>query len=214
MNLFNFLKPKEKDPLDDPSLTPVVRRGMLLMELDQLKNEFTDLREQGRNDDSNKLVIAYLSKCLREAHRKLDHPNSMSLYVNAIISFGSLDSKILDIGEKSLIAVIDVWMRKNLVDVTTITIDLGRIFHQMRNKPEIELATFEMAAIAVAPKKCKYPASPQDKARAHNFAYVCASRIGNNEKMFQHDDMRRKFVPDLAWDDRETVLKWMQDFCV
>jgi hypothetical protein len=209
MGLFDFLKPKEKDPLDDPAYTPSARQTIILMDLEYLKKETANLIAVGRKDDANKRIVEHLSKCLRESHRIPDLPDNMGLYVNAILNFGLQDRYWLELGEKSIIAIIECWDKNKELDLTLIMIDLGRIFHQMRDQAERELVAYELAAKIQAPKNCKYPARPRDKARAHHFAYMCARRLGRNEQMLHHDEAKRKLVTDLNWDNHELVMQWM-----
>ena len=205
MGLFDFLKPKSKDILDDPSLTPSMRKVMLAMELEYTTKEAANLMEVGREGEANDQKIRFLLKCLQESHRNSDQPSGMRLFANAAMKLG-----LLELGEKSLIAVTEAWDRNRVIDLTLILTDLGRIYHQMGDRPEKELAAYTLAIKCDAPRNCKYPASPADKAKAHNFAFLCARRTNQHDQALHHDEMPRKLIPDLDWDDRMAVIEWIQ----
>lgn len=204
MGLFDFLKPR-KDPLRELEKNPLVKRAMLAMKLEFVQKQIDNLRAVGRDADANKTVLDYLLEILQEWKKEPQNPSHLSLLANAAMSLGALDA-----GKESLNAVIQANAKTPLLDLTLVYMDLGMIYHQLRNNPEKELWCYNKATESVAPPNCKFPASQNDKTKAHNYAYMCAYRINNEDQTKYHDHKRRELAPDLDFDDPVQVMKWLQ----
>jgi hypothetical protein len=95
------------------------------------------------------------------------------------------------------------------LDLTSLYTDLGRVYQHLGADPKRELQCYEMAADAKAPKSCKFPATPQQKAKAHESACSVCMRIGDRERATFHAKRARELVPDVDWGDPDEVKKLM-----
>lgn len=204
MGIFNFLKPKKRG-LSGLTNDPTFKKGMSVTQLEYVKKEVENLRAVGRSKEAGMRISNYLKECLQEWKKEPQNPVYLTLIANASISLGELDA-----GEKTLNVVIQSNEPKTFMDLTTVYMDLGRIHHQQRNDPEKEYWAYNMATLCMAPAKCKFSANSSDKAKAHYFAQMCASRIGKEKEAKYHDKMMRNLVPNLNWDDGMTVIRWIQ----
>lgn len=205
MGLFDFLKPKEKKGLESLSKDPKMRKLMLAMQLEYVKKEVSNLNAVGRTQDAKKRISGYLQECLDEWKKEPHNPAHLTLLANAAISLGALE-----VGKESLKIVIQANEERPMIDLTSVYFDLGRIYHQLCGTCDKELWAFHMATQCQPPPKCKFPATPVLKAKAHYFAHSCASVLMNNEHATYHDQMARRLVPDLDWDDTMAVVQWIQ----
>ena len=103
------------------------------------------------------------------------------------------------------------------LDLTLVYTDLGRINHDLRTDQERELWCYEMATEAKAPPGCIFPATREQKARAHCFAQYLARLLSNFhtedrhwEIAESHMKMTRELVPELNRDDLAQVTKFMR----
>lgn len=204
MGLFNLFKPK-KGGLSGLANDPTFKKGMLVTQLEYVKKEVENLRAVGRSKEARMRISNYLKECLQEWKKEPQNPVYLTLIANASISLGELDA-----GVETLNIVIQSNEPKTFMDLTTVYMDLGRIHHQQRNNPEKEYWAYNMATLCKAPAKCKFCANSSDKAKAHYFAHLCASRINKNKEADFHDKMMRKLVPHLNWDDGIEVIRWIQ----
>ena len=205
MGLFDFLKPRS-DRLRELEKKPVVRKVMLEMKLEFLQKQIANLRAVGREADADKAITTFLLEVLQEWKREPHNPIHLSTLANSAIMLGALEA-----GKGWLKIVIEENEKTPFLDLTTVYMDLGRIYHRLRNNPEKELWCYHMATEAIPPNNCKFPATKRHKAKAHNFAYMCANRIGNQEHVEFHDRKRRELAPEVNWDDAEHVLKLVQE---
>ena len=202
MGLFDFLKPR-KDPVGDFPNTPLMRKAMLAMKLEFVQKQIANLNAVGRGADAKKVVSDFLKEVFKEWENEPQNPAHLTLLANAAMSLGALEA-----GKESLKIVIQTNEQKPFMDLTVVYMDLGRIYH--RSNSEKELWCYHKATEATPPANCKFPATQKDKAKAHNFAYMCAFRRRNEEHTKYHDYKRRELAPDLDWDDTMQVVKWME----
>ena len=206
MGLFDFFKPKKKSGLAGVSDDPLVRKGILAMQLQYVKQEVSNLKAVGREHDANKRATNYLQECLQEWKIEPSNPSHITRLANAAMS---LD--LSQFGEESLQIVIEANEKSPFMDLTRVYTDLGRIYHQLGSDKEKELWAYQMATQCESPPKCKFPATSADKATAHDFAYNCALVMVKHEHAKHHDQMRRKLVPDLDCDDMMAVVQWIRN---
>lgn len=205
MGLFDFLKPKEKKGLEGLVKDPKMQELMLAMHLEYVKKEVANLNAVGRKQDANRRISAYLQECLEGWKKEPLNPAHLTLLANAAISLGAFDA-----GKETLKIVIQANEERSMIDLTSVYFDLGRIYHQLYGTCEKELWAFHMATQCQPPPKCRFPATPAFKAKAHYFAHSCASVLRNKDHATYHDQMARKLVPELDWDDTMTVVQWIQ----
>lgn len=205
MGLFDFLKPKEKEGLASLVNNPKMRKVVLAMQLEYVEKEVANLKAVGREQDANKRISGFLQECLQEWKQEPQNPAHLTLLANAAVKLGALEA-----GKESLKIVIQANEENPIIDLTTVYFDLGRIYHQLHGTCEKELWAFHTATQCEPPPKCKFPAKPTDKAKAHSFACSCAKVLRNEEYANYHGEMARRLVPELDWDDTMAVIRWIQ----
>jgi len=62
MGLFDFIRPKKKNPMAEILQEPRVRSAMVGMQLEQLQKHVANLRFVGREEDANKAVIDFVTQ--------------------------------------------------------------------------------------------------------------------------------------------------------
>ena len=74
-----------------------------------------------------------------------------------------------------------------------------------------------MATEAKPPLACKFPATRQQKARAHHFAHFVALRLAKYDPADSHWNVAeshakraRELVPEVDWDDEPQVRKFWE----
>jgi hypothetical protein len=173
-----------------------------------------NLRAVGRKDDADKVIAEFLIKVFQEFKNEPENPWHLSFLTDIALQLGGLEA-----GKKTLESVIEGNDYLSL-DLTVVYTDLGRIYHQLGTDPRRELWCYEMAAEAKAPLGCKFPATSQEKAIAHHFAYFVAIRLASHShnrkdshwKVAEwHTRRRRELVPEVNWDDSSQTGKFIQE---
>jgi len=207
MGLFNFGRSKRKKGKEFSEIlrTPDARKAMGRMEIEHLKKEVDNLRTVGREKEANKRVSEHFQARLLEWKKDPIDLEPIGSLADIALQLGALDA-----GVESLKIVIQVNEENPITDLTTVYFDLGRIYHLLYGTCEMELWAFHMATQCEPPPKCRLPATPAQKAKAHFFASSCAKVLMNEEHATYHDRMARQIVPDLNWDDTMAVVKWIQ----
>ena len=74
-----------------------------------------------------------------------------------------------------------------------------------------EMEAYRRATEFEAPRNCKYRATAEAKAQAHNFAYFCSARMGLDQEAIHHDRHRKALIPGRDWDawNKERALRWL-----
>jgi hypothetical protein len=230
MGLFDFLKPKKNTFGEITEKDPRVRKILLRGLSEMVAKEAGNLRAVGRNDDADKRIAEYLQKVFEEFKNEPQNPRHLSLLADVALRLDALEA-----GKKTLESVIDGNDHLSL-DLTLVYTDLGRIYHQLGTDPKRELWCYEMAAAAKAPQGCKFPATRQQKAKAHCFAFTRitamsftwefymkkrgagADEIARAREEHSTDEQRadahkkraKEFVPEVDWDDQAQITKFMQ----
>lgn len=212
MGFFDFLKAKPDQPdwwLKEKD--PRARRAHLWGASKFVEKQAGNLRAVGRKDDAHKVIAEFLIKVFQEFKNEPDNPRHLSFLTDVALHLGAAE-----VGKTTLETVIEQNEHLTL-DLTVVYTDLGRIWHDLRKDPKRELWCYEMAADAKTPPHCKFPATRQQKAKAHHFAHYVAMRLANyNPKdshwkiADSHIKKRRELVPEVNWDDRTQVHKFMQ----
>jgi hypothetical protein len=211
MGLFDFLKPK-KEPLGGlTEKDPRVRRILLYGAAEIVATQADNLRAVGRKDDADKVIADFLKKVFQEFRNEPQNPRHLSLLTDVALRLGAVEA-----GKKTLESVIEENDHLHL-DLTLVYTDLGRVHHDLRGDQNRELWCYEMATEAKAPPGCKFPATRQQKARAHHFAQ-CLARLLSNfhtedphwEIAESHMKRTKELVPELNWDDSAQVIKFMR----
>lgn len=230
MGLFDFLKPK-KDPLDGlTEKDPRVRRMLLYGASEMVAKQADNLRAVGRKEDADKVIAEYLKKVFQEFRNEPDNPRHLSLLANSALRLGALVA-----GKQTLESIIEGKDHFSL-DLTLVYTDLGRIHHQIGGNRKRELWCYEMATEAKSSPNCKFPATRQQKAKAHCFAFSLlrswtytwefemkqkgagADEIARAREEHSTDEQRttshvqkaKALVPEVNWDDPAQVAKFMQ----
>jgi hypothetical protein len=61
----------------------------------------------------------------------------------------------------------------------------------------------------MTPPNCRFPATRQQKAKAHKFAsFYCFARR-DLERASSHDKKAKELVPEVNWDDPDQEMKFM-----
>jgi len=208
MSIFNFLKPK-KDPLADVlqkvNEKPALRRYMLDMMAEEYAKHLHNLQAVGRDSDA----VAVSAKFLKNISNAKTEDIQSAIILN-LLTHAAIHSGAFQVAKEILKAVLNVNQDHSTLDLTVAYFNLGLIYHQIRTDPEKELWAYHSATEAIAPVACEEPASTYNKAKAHFFAYMCASRIGNHEHEKWHDYKRRELAPDANWEDPSSVKEWLR----
>jgi len=214
MGLFDFLKPKSEPPGGLTEKDPRVRRMLLYGASEMVGQQADNLRAVGRKADADKVIAEYLKKVFQEFRNEPQNPRHLSLLTDVALRLGAPDA-----GKKTLESVIQE-NGQLCLDLTVVYTNLGRICHQVTRDVKLsmhELWCYEMAIQAQPPPGCKFPATRQQKAKAHHFAHFVARRIANFNPEDSHWGIAeahikkaKELVPEVNWDDQAQVLKFMQ----
>lgn len=230
MGLFDFLKPKKSTFGELTEKDPRARKILLRALSEMVAKEAGNLRAVGRNGDADKRIEEYLQMVFQEFKNEPQNPRHLSLLTDV-----ALKLDVLEAGKKTLESVIKENDRLSL-DLTLPYTDLGRIYHQLRTDPNRELWCYEMAAAAKAPQGCKFPATRQQKAKAHCFAFTHitassftweyymkkngakADEIARAREEHSTDEQRadshkkraKELVPEVDWNDQAQITRFMQ----
>jgi hypothetical protein len=230
MGLFDFLKPKKNpDALMDKK-SRQQKIILLYFASEQVSKQADNLRAVGRKEEAEKVVPEYLQKVYQEFKNEPHNPRFLSLFTSVALKLDALEA-----GKKTLESVIE-GNNHLLLDLTLVYTDLGRIYHMLPNDQERELWCYEMATAAKAPSGCKVPATRQQKAKAHCFAFTritamsftwefymkkrgaAADEIARAREEHSTDEQRadshkkraKELVPEVDWDDQAQITKFMQ----
>ena len=231
MGFFDFLKAKPDQPdwwLKEKD--PRARRAHLWGASKFVEKQAGNLRAVGRKDDAHKVIAEFLTKVFQEFKNEPDNPRHLSFLTDIALRLGALE-----VGKKTLESVIESDDNLSL-DLTLVYESLGRIYHQLRTDRKRELWCYEMAVGAMSPPNCKFPATRQQKAIAHRFAFSLlrawsytwefemkkrgagAEDIARAREEHRTDEQRatthmqkaKELVPEVNWDDPDYVHKLMQ----
>jgi len=212
MGFFDFLKPKQDQPdWWSKEKDPRARKAYLWGASKFAAKQADNLRTVGRKDDANKVIAEFLMKVFQEFKNEPQNPRHLSFLTDVALQLGALEA-----GKKTLESVIEGNDHEQL-DLTLVYTDLGRIYHQLGSDARRELWCYEMAAEAKPPPNCIFPATRKQKAMAHHFARYVAIRLASHNPKDSHwkvadsHEIRRKeLVPEVNWDDRTQVDKFME----
>jgi hypothetical protein len=137
----------------------------------------------------------------QEFRNEPQNPRHLSLLTDVALKLQALEA-----GKKTLESVIDENEHLAL-DLTLVYIDLGRLHHG--GDPKRELWCYEMATEAKAPPGCKFPATRQQKAKAHQFARFVAVRLQDWNSAELHAKRVKELVPEVDWEDQRQINKFM-----
>ncbi|MGO8836342.1 MAG: protein kinase domain-containing protein [Limisphaerales bacterium] len=101
----------------------------------------------------------------QEFKNEPENPRHLSFLTDVALRLGAGE-----VGKTILETVIEQNEHMPL-DLTGVYTDLGRIWHDLRTDRKRELWCYEMAVSAKSPPNCKFPATRQQKAKAHCFAF-------------------------------------------
>lgn len=214
MGMFDFLKPKT-DPLAKVLADPKVNRVLLHMKLEQVSKRVESLMAVGREEDALKVLMDYLGEIIKEWSKKQSDPEWLMYHTNVALSFAFESENqgfrfaILHAAKETLKIIIEENQKTPFTDLTPVYFDLGRIYHQLRVDPNKELWAYHMATEAQAPLGNPFPATKYQKAKAHHFASMCAYRAQNQEHIDWHTYKAKELAPELDWNDKEAVVKWI-----
>jgi tetratricopeptide (TPR) repeat protein len=192
------------DPLTETETK--YRKLLLPAEMEYAEKHINNLRAVGRDDDAQELARECLDKLLKEYMNAPADPAQLGLFTTASIRF-----RELDIGKKTLEAIIQANEQHPFVDLTLVYFYLGTIYHQLGSDPEKELWCYEMAVSAKPAPNCKYVASKRMKAKAHLFAAGPANRLMRFDLCDQHEAECRRLVPDVDFEDPLTKVKFVEE---
>lgn len=204
MSFFDFLKPKAtiQSQLDN---APELQQAVFKKKLQNTISKVESLRAVGREDDAVEVITGYMLSYTDFLANDTSNPSRICFFTEAAISLG-----VAVIAETILKALILKNNDKPTMDLTVVYFELGRLYHQMRTDPEIELSAYESSIEAACPSNCKYPATEFDKIKAHHFASLCAFRAGKEEHEKWHDYRKRELAPEVNWEDPYAVLEWLK----
>jgi tetratricopeptide (TPR) repeat protein len=201
MGLFDFLKPKKSTFGELTEKDPHIRKILLRGLSEFAGKEAANLRAVGRNEDADKRIGEYLQMVFQEFKNEPQNPRHLSLLTDVALKLDAVEAAI-----KTLESVIEANDHFSL-DLTSIYTDLGRLYHGGDQKRE--LWCYEMAASAKSPPGCKFPATRQQKAKAHQFASFVYVRLTDWGRADSHAKKAQELVPEVNWEDQNQINKFM-----
>jgi len=182
---------------------PEMRSYLLHASSEVVAKQAENLRAVGRDDDAFKVVKEAVGRAFAQFKNEPDNPEHLSWLTGMAIELGAPE-----LAKLTLEQVIEGSQHFTL-DLTSLYTDLGRVYQHLGADPKRELQCYEMAADAKAPDRCRFPATPQQKAKAHQLAYSVCQRLGDGERASSHAKKARQLVPSVNWDDPKEVKKLM-----
>jgi tetratricopeptide (TPR) repeat protein len=182
---------------------PEARQYLLHASCEVTAKQAENLRAVGREDDAFNVIKEHVGRVLAQFKNEPDNPQHLDLLTDVAIELGAPE-----LAKLTLEPVIEGSQHFTL-DLTSLYMDLGRVYQHLGADPKRELQCYEMAADAKAPDRCRFPATPQQKAKAHQLAYSVCQRLGDRDRASSHAKKARQFVPSVNWDDPEDVKKLM-----
>lgn len=203
MGLFDWLQSRTglEDPLTRMARKdPEMRKYFMQASCELVAKQAQNLRAVGREDDAFKVVKDFVAgKAFVAFKNEPDNPQHLSLLTDAAITLGAPE-----LAKLALEPVIEGSQHFTL-DLTTLYADLGRVYHELGADPQRELHCYQMAVDAKAPDRCRFPATPQQKAKAHELARSLCARLGSSDRANFHAKMARDLVPGVDWGNPEEV---------
>ncbi|MDQ6808324.1 MAG: protein kinase, partial [Verrucomicrobiota bacterium] len=200
----------ERDPsafrgIDEFARRPEVRRAVVATKAEYVAKQLANLSAVGRHKESPILVGNYFFELIEEWALTPDDSWALCYIASQAITFG-----LPELGIEALEAIIKSRVAEENLDLTRVYVDLGRLYHQLRNDPQREMWCYEQAVSAVAPKSSKFPASVTDKARCHLFAASRAYVILDEARGRYHEAALRELRPDIDWDDFGARIEFLK----
>jgi hypothetical protein len=202
MSIFNIFRnlaaSKQNESLD---ASKIVLRIVIV------EKQVSNLRLVGRESDAQKVIHEYFLEIIEQWIKQPENTELVEHLAKASISLDALAD-----GKGLLEIVIEKAMGKLPTDLTTIYTALGCVLHRLATKGDNvacanyrsqELRAYQMATEFVAPANCRLPATREQKAIAHNFAFYCASNMNLVEEAYFHDRKRKELMPERDWDIRK-----------
>lgn len=204
MGLFNFLKPKA-DPLKELENNPEFARQLLFTEFEYVQKQIGNLRTVGREDDARKITSEYLKKVLSFWLKSPSDPFPIKYLSNCcmMLSVPELGRDVVE----NLVQKAEV---SNMLDLTWLFWELGKLQHQIRDDGARELTYYERAYQASPPKDCLFPAGTRQKAAICHFAHMCAYRINQEDKAERYEKLRNVLTPDVDWSNPQEAIAFIQ----
>ena len=209
MGLFDFLKPKNDvaAQLAEWEKRPEVQKAKLAVKKEYIQKQVANLRAVGRQADAGEAARAFLSELFDQWTGEPENPAHLTSFTNNALIFNELE-----FGKEMLKVVIEKTQKHAFsLDLTTVYLDLGRIYHQLRANGDKELWCYHMATEAPPPAGCKFPASNAQKAKAHLFALSSAQVAGNQEHIKWHEYKFKEMAPGIDADNPEEIIKFLQE---